>query len=98
MSPTVAVSSSLSGLLSGLCPMPMMDAYILVATIVLGLLSRPLQADVPRCDKENPDFTNSPYCLPVHYNKDIIPPTDGPLHINVDIFVFEVYLLIYLDT
>ena len=68
----------------------MMDAYILVATIVLGLLSKPLQADVPRCDKENPDFTNSPYCLPVHYNKDIIPETEGPLDINVDIFVFEV--------
>ena len=71
-------------------PASMMDAYILVATIVFGLLSRPLQADVPRCDKENPDFTKSPYCLPVTYNKDLIPPTEGPLHINVDIFVFEV--------
>ena len=68
----------------------MMDAYILVATIVFGLLSRPLQADVPRCDKDSPDFTKSPYCLPVTYNKDLIPPTEGPLHINVDIFVFEV--------
>ena len=73
----------------------MMDAYILVATIVLGLLSKPLQADVPRCDKENPDFTNSPYCLPVHYNKDIIPETEGPLDINVDIFVFEVLYFTY---
>ena len=71
-------------------PASMMDAYILVATIVFGLLSRPLQADVPRCDKDSPDFTKSPYCLPVTYNKDLIPPTEGPLHINVDIFVFEV--------
>ena len=47
-------------------------------------------ADVPRCDRENPDFTHSPYCLPYDYNLDIIPPMDGPLVINVDIFVFEV--------
>ena len=67
-----------------------MDSYILVVTIVFGLLSRPLQADVPRCEDDSPDFTNSPYCLPTSYNKDIIPPTDGPLRINVDIFVFEV--------
>ena len=75
-------------------PASMMDAYILVATIVFGLLSRPLQADVPRCDKDSPDFTKSPYCLPVTYNKDLIPPTDGPLNINVDIFVFEVQLFL----
>ena len=77
-------------------PASMMDAYILVATIVFGLLSRPLQADVPRCDKDSPDFTKSPYCLPVTYNKDLIPPTEGPLHINVDIFVFEVQSLLTL--
>ena len=50
-------------------------------------------ADVPRCDRENPDFTHSPYCLPYDYNLDIIPPMDGPLVINVDIFVFEVSIL-----
>ena len=42
-----------------------------------------------------PDFSLSPYCLPDDYNKDIVPPTDGkPLHINVDIWVFEVSLFI----
>ena len=79
-------------------PASMMDAYILVATIVFGLLSRPLQADVPRCDKDSPDFTKSPYCLPHTYNKDLIPPTEGPLHINVDIFVFEVLSFTFLFT
>ena len=49
-----------------------------------------VQGDVPRCDGANPDFSNNPYCLPHDYNLDIIPPMDGPLHINVDIFVFEV--------
>ena len=49
-----------------------------------------VQGDVPRCDGAKPDFSNNPYCLPHDYNLDIIPPMDGPLHINVDIFVFEV--------
>jgi hypothetical protein len=48
---------------------------------------------MPRCDSKDPDFelAKSPYCLPFDYNKDIVPPTYGdPLHINVDIWVFEV--------
>ena len=61
----------------------------LALTVFVAMLIRPLQADVPRCDKNNPDFSKSPYCLPTDYNLDIMPPTDGPLAINVDIFVFE---------
>ena len=59
----------------------------------LGILVAKLPliwAGVPLCDKINPDFTASPYCLPDDYNLDIIPPMDGSLNINVDIFVFEV--------
>ncbi len=49
------------------------------------------RSDMPRCDSSRPDFSMSPYCLPNDYNKDIVPPTNGmPLHINVDIWVFEV--------
>ena len=47
--------------------------------------------DMPVCNRTDPDFSKSPYCLPDDYNKDIVPPTGGqPLHINVDIWVFEV--------
>eukprot|EP00094_Tigriopus_californicus_P002620 TCALIF_02532-PA protein Name:"Similar to GABRG2 Gamma-aminobutyric acid receptor subunit gamma-2 (Gallus gallus)" AED:0.06 eAED:0.06 QI:0/0.66/0.25/0.75/1/0.75/4/0/253 len=45
---------------------------------------------MPRCDGKGIDFSLTPYCLPQDYNKDIVPPTDGPLYINVDIWVFEV--------
>ena len=72
---------------------PIMESYIFITTIVFGLLSRPLQADVPTCDTDSPDFTSSPYCLPGDYNKDIIPPMEGPLHIHVNTFIFEVCFL-----
>ena len=58
--------------------------------LFLILMPALAKALVPRCDGKNPDFTKSPYCLPNDYNMDIVPPTEGPLHINVDIFVFEV--------
>jgi hypothetical protein len=56
---------------------------LLVAASIVG-------GDIPRCDGHNPEFTHSPFCLPNDYNKDIVPATEGPLHINVDIWVFEV--------
>lgn len=63
----------------------------LFLAVVLLLFLPAVNSDIPRCHKDNPDFTKSPYCLPYDYNKDIVPPTHGePLYINVDIFVFEV--------
>ncbi len=60
----------------------------------LLLLPHPAGCDMPVCNRTDPDFSKSPYCLPDDYNKDIVPPTGGrPLHINVDIWVFEVRLL-----
>ncbi len=60
------------------------------ATLAFLLLSIALVGcDVPRCDGKNPNFTYSPFCLPNDYNKDIVPHTDGPLHINVDIWVSQ---------
>ena len=71
-----------------------MEAIAVLLPILL--LASITKADVPRCDKNNPDFSASPYCLPSDYNLDIIPPTDGPLNVNVDVFVFEVKLKILL--
>lgn len=74
----------------------MISSKMTLASTLLSLLvtmagwPTRVQGDVPRCDGANPDFSNNPYCLPHDYNLDIIPPMDGPLHINVDIFVFEV--------
>ncbi|CAB4066050.1 unnamed protein product [Lepeophtheirus salmonis] len=45
---------------------------------------------LPICDPENPDFSENPFCLPSNYNKDVVPPTEGPLNVHVDIWVFEV--------
>jgi len=33
---------------------------------------------------------DNPFCIPLDYNKDLIPPTEGPLEVFVDIFIFEV--------
>ena len=68
----------------------MMDLAFLLIVVMTTVLTRPLYADVPRCDKNNPDFSKSPFCFPEDYNMDIVPHSDGPLHVNVDIFVFEV--------
>ena len=68
----------------------MMDPAFLLIVVLTTVLTRPLYADVPRCDRNNPDFSQSPYCFPEDYNMDIVPHSDGPLHVNVDIFVFEV--------
>ncbi len=50
----------------------------------------PAASDIPRCDRDgNIEASSSlggpvaPYCLPLDYNKDIIPHTDGPLKIKV---------------
>ncbi len=60
-------------------------------TMLMVLAAVPAGCDMPMCNSSNPDFSKSPYCLPDDYNKDIVPPTQGrPLHINVDIWVFEV--------
>ena len=58
--------------------------------VLLVLLPLSAVGDIPRCHEDKPDFSKAPYCLPFDYNKDIVPPTTGPLYINVDIFVFEV--------
>ena len=42
---------------------------------------------LPRCDQ---DVYTGPFCMPRDYDKDKIPPTEGPLDIVVDIWVFEV--------
>merc|ERR1719507_2528208 len=44
--------------------------------------------DIPRCNPEN--MGDNPFCIPLDYNKDLIPPTEGPLEVFVDIFIFEV--------
>eukprot|EP00093_Oithona_nana_P012399 12399.XXX_323856_316976_1 [CDS] Oithona nana genome sequencing. len=68
----------------------MMDLAFLLIVVLTTVLTSPIYADVPRCDKNNPDFSKSPFCFPDDYNMDIVPASDGPLHVNVDIFVFEV--------
>ena len=75
----------------------MMDLAFLLIVVLTTVLTSPIYADVPRCDKNNPDFSKSPFCFPDDYNMDIVPASDGPLHVNVDIFVFEVnkYLLTF---
>lgn len=46
---------------------------------------------MPLCDDTNQTFSEFPVCLPLNYNKDIVPPTDDkPVHINVDMWIFEV--------
>jgi len=62
----------------------------LTLLIVLLCLVCKVGGDIPRCDSKHPNFSYSPFCLPNDYNKDIVPPTEGPLNINVDIWVFEV--------
>ena len=66
-----------------------MHQLVLLLSALLFL--HPVDSGMPICSRTNPDFSKSPYCLPDDYNKDIVPPTGGePLHINVDIWVFEV--------
>lgn len=68
----------------------MTSSILVIIFLVICWLNQPAKADMPRCDGDSPDFSGSPYCLPFDYNLDIIPPTEGPLNVNVDIFVFEV--------
>ena len=66
---------------------------MMVATILLLFLAtfgiKSAICDVPRCD-ESGSHPLEPFCMPNDYNKDLVPPTEGPLQINVDIWVFEV--------
>ncbi|TRY73728.1 hypothetical protein TCAL_02532 [Tigriopus californicus] len=62
----------------------------LSSLLVIIFWANGCQSGMPRCDGKGIDFSLTPYCLPQDYNKDIVPPTDGPLYINVDIWVFEV--------
>jgi len=55
---------------------------------VLLLLPRMAICDIPRCNPDN--MGDNPFCIPLDYNKDLIPPTEGPLEVFVDIFIFEV--------
>jgi hypothetical protein len=66
------------------------ETFFLFSIFLLAFIFSTVKGDIPRCDGDNPDFSNNPYCLPNDYNKDIVPVTEGPLNINVDIFVFEV--------
>ena len=45
-------------------------------------------ADIPICDADG-NHPIEPFCMPADYNKDLVPPTEGPLNVNVDIWVFE---------
>ncbi len=58
-------------------------AFVLISVVVATAFLAFAEATVPMCDKNNPDFSKSPYCLPNDYNKDIVPETEGPLHVNV---------------
>ena len=48
-----------------------------------------VRCDIPLCD-EHGSHPVEPFCMPDDYNKDLVPPTEGPLNVNVDIWVFEV--------
>ena len=48
-----------------------------------------VRGDIPLCD-EHGAHPVEPFCMPGDYNKDLVPPTEGPLNVNVDIWVFEV--------
>jgi len=58
-------------------------AVVCVLILVIGVSS-----DIPICNQNS--LSDHPFCIPPDYNKDMIPSTDGPLEIFVDIFIFEV--------
>ena len=58
--------------------------------LILWALSSHVQCDMPMCDEHGNSADPAPYCLPFDYNKDLVPPSNEPLRINVDIWVFEV--------
>lgn len=59
-----------------------------ILTLGLLLLTHGVNCDIPICN-QNPKGEH-PFCIPEDYNKDLIPDTNGPLDIFVDIFIFEV--------
>ena len=67
-----------------------LNFLVVIVAYAAVVVVKIVDCDVPRCDSKNPNFTPGPFCLPTDYNNDIVPETEGPLHINVDIWVFEV--------
>jgi len=59
-----------------------------ILSLVLLLLLVGGYCDIPICNHHKQG--EHPFCIPEDYNKDLIPPTNGPLDIFVDIFIFEV--------
>ena len=59
----------------------------LVALFCFIIVFDTTYSEMPRCGQ---NVYTGPFCMPSDYDKDKIPPTDGPLDITVDIWVFEV--------
>lgn len=60
---------------------------LLVWSLVLVVGVR-IKCDIPVCNRNR--MGDHPFCIPDDYNKDMIPSSEGPLEIFVDIFIFEV--------
>jgi len=46
------------------------------------------EGDVPVCTADS--MGDNPFCFPPDYNKDLIPPQNGSLHVHVETFIFEI--------
>merc|ERR1719419_2193117 len=56
--------------------------------MLVALIPTVTHCDIPICNQKPKG--DHPFCIPEDYNKDLIPATNGPLDIFVDIFIFEV--------
>lgn len=55
---------------------------------VLLLLLYKTSGDFPMCTADN--MGDNPFCFPPDYNKDLIPPQNESLQVNVETFIFEI--------